>query len=130
MADRETASLAHVDTDETEVWDTPAKPAQRSSNPIGDATSKTNSSRTYEDADSEESALREELASVRKVNEAIEGVIHNLERAQNNIKVGCVAMKLIHRADSLRLSTRRLEPHLPFSTLGHVSCLRPNTISA
>jgi hypothetical protein len=95
MADRKTASLAHVDTDETELWDTPAKPAQRSSNPTGDATSKANIPRTYEDADAKESALRQELASVRKVNEAIEGVIYNLEQAQNNMKVGCVAMKLI-----------------------------------
>lgn len=34
-----------------------------------------------------EANLRQELANVRKVNEAIEGVVESLEKARNNMKV-------------------------------------------
>lgn len=36
---------------------------------------------------SREEALRQELASVKKVNEAIEGVLQSLEKAKANMKV-------------------------------------------
>ena len=39
------------------------------------------------DAEGKEVALRNELESVRKANEAIEGVIESLAKAQNNMRV-------------------------------------------
>ena len=42
----------------------------------------------YEDGQSKESALRNELESVRKVNEAIEGVIESLDKAKSSMSVG------------------------------------------
>jgi hypothetical protein len=130
MADRKNASLAHFDTDETDSWDNVAMPAQRPSSHVGDGTSKANGTRTYEDSDAKDIALRQELASVRKVNEAIEGVIHSLQQAQNNMKVNRIPTRMIIELTIVRLSTRQSEPHLPYLTLGHVFCLRPNTISA
>lgn len=45
-------------------------------------------SRSPHDGDSARDALlQKELASVRKVNEAIEGVLQNLERAKSNMTV-------------------------------------------
>jgi len=40
----------------------------------------------YDDGESKEAALRNELQSVRKVNEAIEGVIDSLNKAQSSMK--------------------------------------------
>lgn len=42
---------------------------------------------SYEDEETREAALRKELARVRKVNEAVEDVLQNLERAKTNMKV-------------------------------------------
>jgi hypothetical protein len=41
----------------------------------------------YDDGESKEAILRNELQSVRKVNEAIEGVIDSLNKAQSSMKV-------------------------------------------
>ena len=42
-----------------------------------------------EDEKARQEALKQELASVKKVNEAIEGVLQSLERAKSNVKVRC-----------------------------------------
>jgi len=48
----------------------------------------TSGSKSPSEADkSREEALRQELASVKKVNEAIEGVLQSLEKAKANMKV-------------------------------------------
>jgi hypothetical protein len=41
----------------------------------------------YEDGESKEAILRNELESVRKVNEAIEGVIESLDKAKSSMRV-------------------------------------------
>jgi len=48
----------------------------------------TSDSKSKQEAEkSREEALRQELASVKKVNEAIEGVLQSLEKAKANMKV-------------------------------------------
>ena len=46
---------------------------------------------SYEDQQTRDQSLRQELASVRKVNETIEGVIQSLDKAKTNMKVGLLA---------------------------------------
>src|SRR5271163_3557228 len=46
-----------------------------------------NGQSNYEQEQTREEALREELASVRRVNETIEGVIESLEKAKSSMKV-------------------------------------------
>ncbi|KEF60907.1 uncharacterized protein A1O9_02471 [Exophiala aquamarina CBS 119918] len=60
--------------EETSLWDSPVKSGQGNLRP------------TYEQQEAREQELRHELESVRRVNEAIEGVIESLGKAKNNIK--------------------------------------------
>jgi hypothetical protein len=46
----------------------------------------------YDDGESKEATLRNELQSVRKVNEAIEGVIDSLNKAQSSMKVSLLVL--------------------------------------
>lgn len=57
--------------------------------PSKNSTKATQSSNRAEDGSREayEQRLRQELASVRRVNEAMEGVLENLDKAKNNMKV-------------------------------------------
>ena len=50
---------------------------------------------TTQDLEAEVRRLREELASVRKVNEAIEGVIESLEKAKSSMKVFAPAVSRV-----------------------------------
>lgn len=61
--------------EESSLWDSPVKASQ----------DKPRS--TYEQQEAREQELRRELESVRRVNEAIEGVIESLGKAKDNIKV-------------------------------------------
>ncbi|KIX02984.1 uncharacterized protein Z518_06534 [Rhinocladiella mackenziei CBS 650.93] len=66
------------------LWDSPAKPAAEPSKASG---KHPNPSRpTYQEQEAREDTLRQELQSVRQVNEAIEGVIQSLEKAKDNMK--------------------------------------------
>lgn len=49
----------------------------------------------HEDAESREFLLRNELESVRKVNEAIEGVIASLDKAKSSMRVSLPALDLL-----------------------------------
>jgi hypothetical protein len=48
----------------------------------------------YGDGEGKEATLRNELQSVRKVNEAIEGVIDSLNKAQSSMKVSLPVLRL------------------------------------
>lgn len=67
----------------------------------------TSDSKSKQEAEqSREEALRQELASVKKVNEAIEGVLQSLEKAKANMKVSSRrAMGGVQRLISARRST-------------------------
>jgi hypothetical protein len=70
------------------IWDSPEKPVPKGKDQekaSGRSASTTRPS--YEEQQSHEENLRQELANVRKVNETIESVIANLERAKGNMKV-------------------------------------------
>jgi len=54
---------------------------------------------------SREEALRQELASVKKVNETIEGVLHSLEKAKANMKVSRRKVSKAAALTSVRRST-------------------------
>jgi DASH complex subunit Duo1 len=89
MADRKAGVLASTPQDEDideSLWDSPMKPAQK---PTQEHSSKTGapSKPKYQDQEVREQALRQELASMRKVNETIEGVIQSLDKAKTNMKV-------------------------------------------
>ena len=90
MANRNSRAVPIQDDDINDsLWDSPVKPAYKvkndasSSNPKSRSTSKP----TYEEQQSREEHLRQELAIVREVNDTIEGVIESLEHAKGNIKV-------------------------------------------
>ena len=75
------------------LWESPGRPAQRPISAAAESTGRSTGNAdgprpSYEDTEARDAALRQELASVRKVNEAIEGVIQNLNRAQTSMKVG------------------------------------------
>ncbi len=67
------------DSDES-LWDSPSKPegAGKQSNAAKP---------TYQEQQERDEGLRQELQSVRQVNEAIEGVIQSLRKAKDNMKV-------------------------------------------
>ena len=88
MADHRATALPPDDELDESLWDSPAKPTHRPGNGHDGTTKATGGPRPfYEDNETREAALRQELASVRKVNEAMEDVLQNLERAKTNMKV-------------------------------------------
>ena len=112
MADKHSGARAGGVNDEDvddSIWDSPVKPTQKSKEqPFKSAQP---SKPSHEDQEAREQALRQELASVRKVNETIEGVIENLKKAKQNMGVGST-LYLGVIADPCRLSIRPLVPHL------------------
>jgi hypothetical protein len=73
-------STQNDDLDES-FWDSPSKP-ESSSKHANVAKS------TYQEQEERDQTLRQELQSVRQVNEAIENVNRSLLRAKDNMKVG------------------------------------------
>ena len=55
----------------------------------------------YDDGENKEAALRNELQSVRKVNEAIEGVIDSLNKAQSSMKVSLLVLFPLMRTNTI-----------------------------
>jgi DASH complex subunit Duo1 len=74
------------DIDE-DLWTSPTKTARRQQPPQKNTLSRTRDA-SRENKDAREEALRKELESVRKINEAIEGAIESLAKARNSMKVG------------------------------------------
>ncbi len=70
-----------VDDMDESLWDSPATAHQD-----GGKLPNTNKS-TYQELQEREESLKQELHSVRQVNEAIEGVIQSLGKAKDNMKV-------------------------------------------
>jgi hypothetical protein len=70
----------HNDDLDGSLWDSPSKP--EGTNKQGHATKP-----TYQEQQERDETLRQELESVRQVNEVIEGVIHSLRKAKDNMKV-------------------------------------------
>lgn len=73
--DPETSTFQQEQDEESSLWDSPIKASQG------------NPRNTYEQQEVRDLELRRELENVRKVNEAIEGVIESLGKAKANIKV-------------------------------------------
>ena|SRR5256885_3357923 len=84
----------------------------------------------YEDGESKEVALQTELESVRKVNEAIEGVIASLDKAKSSMKVSLFVFYPLMRAKILLVSLSIIQstPLALSLTPGRGSCRRPSTI--
>ncbi len=90
MANHKPGSVPlHDDDIDESLWDSPVKPVAKAKSDSNSINAKpgTASKPTYEEQQSHDASLRQELASVRKVNETIEGVIESLERAKGNMKV-------------------------------------------
>ena len=89
MAEGRPGASANISNDEDldeSLWDSPAKPAPKSSRQQSGKTSQT-AKPNHEDQEAKDRALRQELANVRKVNETIEGVIQSVDKAKTNMKV-------------------------------------------
>lgn len=88
MANHRATALPPDDELDESLWDSPAKPTHQLVNGSDGPSKAAGASRpSYEDEEAREAALRQELASVRKVNDAMEDVLQNLERAKANMKV-------------------------------------------
>lgn len=83
---------------EESLWDTPAKETSG----VKKGHSASHSKPTQEEQDAQEENLRQELANVRKVNEAIEGVIENLNKAKSNMKVTSVGINSNTNTDTIQ----------------------------
>jgi hypothetical protein len=85
--DRDNSLLEDEGIDDS-IWDSPVKMQDdRSQNPQA-ANNKSNFGRpTLQEQQEQDETLRRELDSVRKVNQAIEGVIESLGKAKDNMKV-------------------------------------------
>lgn len=70
-------------------WASPStkQTANHAHNDSGDATVPNDGQTMFEKEAAREASLRAELASVRKVNEAIEGMVESLNKAQSNMMV-------------------------------------------
>lgn len=79
-----------------------ATPAQTRAHPQGKHASRS----VDEDSNAQEAALRQELADVRKVNEAIEGVVESLRKAKQNM--GTVDNTVTAASSLLNMWTRIL----------------------
>lgn len=75
-------AVADDDVDDS-LWQSPVKPTQHHK---GASTS--GAKPTQAEQQARDQTLRQELTNVRKVNETIEGVIENLNKAKTNMKVG------------------------------------------
>lgn len=122
------ASAHPEDLDESLI-ESPVKNSRNSRDAFGASRKGGESRPTYEDEESRDAALRRELASVRKVNEAIEGVVQNLERAKANMKVATRTPRrkavLTRRRPSIKLSALLLH----YWTLGREFYPRRNITS-
>ena len=105
MADRKAPELRTGDDLDDSLWDSPVKPTRTFAKESTDGPAKlsTGSQPSYADEESREAALKQELASVRKVNEAIEGVLQNLERAKTHMTVRTNLGKRCLYTDAYRL---------------------------
>ena len=85
MANRNATIVSHHDDAINDsLWDSPVKPAVKAKH---EAKSGLVSKPNYEEKESYEQNLRQELANVRRINETIECVVESLERAKGSIKV-------------------------------------------
>jgi hypothetical protein len=78
--------LDQSDVDE-DLWGSQSQSGQISPQRNAQSRNKETSYKKHEKHDAREEALRRELQSVRKVNEAIEGAIESLAKARNSMKV-------------------------------------------
>jgi hypothetical protein len=81
-----------IDDVDEDLWGSPEKPVGGPSQPAkssGQEAAKATygAKPSFEEQQSKDAALMQELVSVRSVNEAIEGVIESLKKAKNSMKV-------------------------------------------
>ena len=123
--------LNDEDVDES-LWSSPAKPAHdQAQTPRATGRQPNTARSTYQEQQAREENLKQELQSVRQVNEAIEGVIQSLGKARDNMKVCNDTLKHFYVASTHvdRLSTTLSALPPVSSTPGRGSCPRRNTIS-
>ena len=73
----------YIVMDESELFSSPSKAEHEEQQPR----TPTNQNAPFDAEEAREAALQKELEGVRKINEAIEGVIETLERAKGNMNV-------------------------------------------
>jgi 3',5'-cyclic AMP phosphodiesterase CpdA len=84
------------DEDTEELWNSPSQrrtktPDQKTGkepNPPSDRSQNRDSETLFDREEAREAALRNELQTVKNVNQAIEGVLESLARARGNMEVG------------------------------------------
>jgi hypothetical protein len=82
------------DEDTEDLWTSPSKrkaksqkAKEKASTAVLESSHAHNSDTLYDREEAKEVALRNELESVRNINEVIEGVVDSLERAKGNMEV-------------------------------------------
>lgn len=93
------------DEDTEDLWDSPSKRKTKNAKPkipSGDGTTTPEPKPSHEGVEtlfdrqeSREAALRNELQSVRNINEVIEGLLGSLDRAKGNMNVCCVCWHVL-----------------------------------
>jgi hypothetical protein len=128
------------DEDTEDLWDSPSKrgtnkkfnPRSSEETPAPEPRQPHDSGDTmFDRQEAREAALHNELQTVRKINEVIEGLLSSIDRAKGNMDV---SLPLSHEElFSLlfgRLYRVLLHPHQPSSTHGPEFCPKPNTTNA
>ena len=124
------------DEDTEDLWASPskvngnAKAGSRSYDAELETSHSRNGASSYNEEESRDGALRRELESVRKVNEALEGVLESLDRAKDNMEAShsskqcsvVLLTMLLHR-----LSPERSPQHQLSSTHGREYFRKRNT---
>lgn len=131
------------DEDTEDLWASPSerqrKPRSlkdsKSSGNVPESSQPRNADTLYDQEEAREAALRNELESVRNINQVIEGVVESLDRAKGNMEVWKPFPRPLHCSpplvsallnDSHRQYLEQLTQRLLSSTLGPESFPRRN----
>lgn len=137
------------DTDTEDLFASPSRAEQKKTHeskiptsepPKFAASSQTNatpSESRYDTEEAREAALRKELASIKNINQVVEGVVDSLEKAKGNVDVrSCSPISMYASRKVLSLThasshyLARYQTHAPSSKPGPASYLRLNTTNA
>lgn len=105
--------------DTEDLWDSPSKRKEKrakTNNPSGDGTTTPEPKHAHDEGDtlfdreeSREAALRDELQSVRNINEVIEGLLGSLDRAKGNMDVRFLSLGICYKRKGNGLTRHQRE---------------------
>ena len=131
------------DEDTEDLWNSPSKqradqpfhPRKSERSPVSESRQSHDGGDTmFDRQEAREAALQNELRTVRKINEVIEGLLSSIDCAKGNMEVSSHSLhkksyKFPDPPLFFRLFQKQSHPHRPSSTPGPEFFPRPNTIS-